>query len=193
MNRRREEQPLDWDIYDICTKAFLIAKRQIRKKHHISQSRKSKHSIIENYHVHNFDKKTVAYLIWAKLTSGIIEMQYIDSKEEKYLTKHINSSLIDVQAVYDELRTISCCYMEYNNKLKDVFYEQVFYRIVLLRLIKLYHLYLIDIEKSYEEIKDFLLNDFYKEYVKVIQDGTQYLLNLEEGLGELWILEEKIQ
>lgn len=176
---RREES---WDsmsmdsVYDL---AMNLAKRRIQSIHKISRLKHVKYAFQDYLLVSYFGIDTVAYLVWLKMNSGIHDLHYISQQNEFY-------SDVNERIVLNELLCVERIYLHYSKDLRDIVSRYGIFRIALIKLLKSYEGYLREITKIYDSIKHQTIYNFFNSYRNPIYDDTQFILNLDEGLGEMW-------
>lgn len=183
----RDVRRSECSISRLYFKGMLMAKRRIRTQYKIHPNKMAKHAECKGYKISEVGVYAVAYLVWVKMNLGITILEFIDDPKEIYLNMHANSSMVSGQNCYNDLASLITLDKEYPDDWKEIVYSNVIYRVILVKLLRSYQLYLADILERYEEIKDMLLVDFFLKYWEVLKDNTQYVMSLDDGVGEIWV------
>lgn len=186
----REENKVMYKMDELYYNGMLLIKRHIRKVFRIQPNRMAQHAITQGYKVCDIGPESTAYLVWVKMNLGIKIMEFIDSYREVYHNTHMRSSIIGEKVCYNDLTSMGILDRNYPDKWKNIIYDRVVYRVILIKLWKTYQLYLEDIQEKYMDIKDMQINEFFESYWMALRDRTQVLFNLEDGSGEIWVVDK---
>lgn len=187
----READALKYEMNEkLYFDGMILMKRHIRKLFRIHPNRMAQHALTQGYKVCDIGPESTAYLVWVKMNLGITIIDFIDSNMEVYFNTHMCSSIIDEKVCYNDLTSMRILDRDYPDKWRNIIYDRVVYRVILIKLWKSYQLYLKDIQEKYLDIKDMLLKDFFENYWMALRDSTQVLFNLEDGSGEIWVIDK---